>query len=114
MNSKMLDAYLPEDVVQVKFNYPAYISHEENPFETRKLYEKANKNAETMSFVVQNMLSSPNMIEAGQVVEMKFSMAEKYLRTTYPRNYHLAGEIGSYSKDPNWKHEIALAEIVQE
>jgi hypothetical protein len=100
------------DVVHVRFNYPAYISMEKNPFDPYKLLDKAQGHASGIESVLNTMLQGPNMVSMGQVIEMTYRQAKPYVNKKLNRIYHEAGVIGSYAEDKGWKHEIPLAEII--
>ncbi len=107
---------LDDEMVKVKFNFACYVTEEENPFEPRKLLEKANGFSSGISYIMDTMMNthlSSNIVNPGQVIEIKYSLAKKYLDKKHKRTIHKFGEIGSYAQDPAWIREAPLAELVE-
>lgn len=114
--------YQDNDVVKVKFNFAAYVSDEENPFDVNKLYTQNNIAKGDMECSAK--LNTKHTVHAGQVVEMYWNMAKKYVdqktvnekglvSTSHkPCFFHKEGLGVSYGKDPNWVREISIAEVV--
>ncbi len=107
---------LDDEMVKVKFNFACYLSEEDNPFETKKLLQKANGFGPGIEFVMDNMMNeglSDNIVNPGKIVNIKYSLAKKYLNTTHKRMKHKFGLIGSYAQDSGWIREVPLAELVE-
>lgn len=98
------------DVVKVRFNSAVYISDKENPFDPEEIYQ--DKNLAKGDALIMHMLNQKNVIHPGQIVELYWKDAKKYVENKKECFYHQAGLGVSYPSDPNWVKEISIAELV--
>lgn len=105
-----MEQFKDEDVVKVKFNFAAYISEEENPFDPEVIYAENNL-AKGNSRTIM-MLGQPNMIDAGQTVELYWKKAKQYVQAKKECFFHSNGLGVSDASDPRWVREIPIAQLV--